>query len=39
VCENEGAEWLDFAPLNHGQLSIRSKYQRANAKEVVWCKD
>jgi site-specific DNA-adenine methylase len=39
VCENEGADWLDFAPLNHGQLSIRIKYQRANAKEVVWCKD
>lgn len=35
ICENEGADWIDFTPLNHGQLSIKSHYQKANAKEVM----
>jgi 16S rRNA G966 N2-methylase RsmD len=39
VCENEGADWLPFTPIDHKHLSIRSRYQRANAKEVVWLRD
>ena len=36
VCENEGATWGEFKPMEHPRVSIRSKYQRADAKEVVW---
>lgn len=36
VCENDGASWGDFSPLEHPRISIRSRYQRANAREAVW---
>lgn len=36
VCENAGAGWLDFQPLEHRRVSIRSRYQKADAKEVMW---
>ena len=36
VCENMGATWLPFAPLEHRRVSIRSRYQKADAKEVVF---
>lgn len=36
VCENQGANWMDFQPFDHKRVSIRSRYQRADAKEVVW---
>lgn len=36
VCENEGASWLPFQPLDHPRVSIRSRYQKANAREVMW---
>lgn len=36
VCENRGANWLDFSPIKHPRVSIRSRYQKADAQEVVW---
>ena len=39
VCENAGADWLDFAELQHPRVSIRSRYQRANAQEVMFHRD
>lgn len=39
VCENEGADWLPFNKLEHRRVSIRSRYQKADAKEVYWTKD
>ncbi len=36
VCENAGATWLDFQPFEHSRVSIRSRYQRADAREVLW---
>lgn len=37
VCENSGADWLPFESLgDHRRVSIRSRYQKANAKEVIW---
>lgn len=36
VCENAGANWGDFTPLDHPRVSIRSRYQKADAREVVW---
>lgn len=39
VCEGYGAEWLDFERFSHQRVSIRSKYQKANAQEVVWTND
>lgn len=36
VCENYGADWLEFERFNHDRVSIRSRYQRANAQEVMW---
>lgn len=36
VCENVGAQWLDFQPFEHSRVSIRSRYQKADAKEVMW---
>lgn len=36
VCENAGATWLPFTPMKHNRVSIRSRYQKADAKEVVW---
>jgi hypothetical protein len=36
VCENAGATWLDFQPMTHSRVSIRSRYQKADAKEVMW---
>lgn len=37
VCENAGADWLPFEPLGeHRRVSIRSRYQRADAREVIW---
>lgn len=36
VCENEGASWMDFQTLEHPRISIRSRYQKANAQEVLW---
>lgn len=36
VCENLGATWLDFQPIEHPRVSIRSRYQKADAKEVMW---
>lgn len=36
VCENAGATWGDFKPMEHPRVSIRSRYQRADAREVVW---
>lgn len=39
VCENAGAEWLDFRSLGeHRRNSIRSRYQKADAKEVIYVK-
>lgn len=35
-CENYGANWLPFNKLEHPRVSIRSRYQRANAQEVIW---
>lgn len=35
-CENYGANWLPFEPFEHGHVSIRSRYQKANAKEVMY---
>jgi hypothetical protein len=39
VCENSGATWLDFRPLNHRRVSIRSRYQRADAREVMFYRE
>lgn len=36
VCENLGANWLPFVPMEHSRVSIRSRYQKADAKEVMW---
>lgn len=36
VCENDGASWLPFTKMDHRRVSIRSRYQRANAREVVY---
>lgn len=36
VCEGYGANWLPFEPFQHSRVSIRSRYQRANAQEVVY---
>lgn len=36
VAENVGATWGDFVPMQHHRISIRSRYQRANAQEAVW---
>ena len=36
VCENAGATWLAFQPIEHRRVSIRSRYQHADAKEVLW---
>lgn len=36
VCENLGADWLPFEPMNHPRVSIRSRYQKADAREVVY---
>lgn len=36
VCENLGADWLPFRPFDHKRVSIRSRYQKADAKEVMW---
>jgi hypothetical protein len=36
VCENLGADWLPFEPIEHRRVSIRSRYQLADAKEVLW---
>jgi hypothetical protein len=36
ACENLGAEWLPFVPLEHRRVSIRSRYQKADAREVMW---
>lgn len=38
VCENAGADWLPFEPFEHKRVSIRSRYQKANAQEVIWYK-
>ena len=35
VCENEGADWLDFQPL----YSLKSQNAKRPSKEVVWRKD
>jgi site-specific DNA-adenine methylase len=39
VCENAGATWLEFKPLNVSARGIKSRYQKANAKEVIWTND
>ncbi len=39
VCENYGADWLKFERFNHQRVSIRSKYQKANAQEVMWYRE
>lgn len=39
VCENAGASWLPFEPLEHRRVSIRSRYQLADAKEMMWQKE
>lgn len=36
VCENAGATWMDFTPIEHPRVSIRSRYQKADAKEVMF---
>lgn len=36
VCENAGASWLDFQPIEHPRVSIRSRYQKADAREVMY---
>jgi hypothetical protein len=36
VCENLGADWLPFTAIEHRRVSIKSRYQNANAKEVMW---
>ena len=36
VCENLGADWLPFEPFQHSRVSIRSRYQRSDAKEVMF---
>jgi hypothetical protein len=36
VCENAGANWLPFRPLEHRRVSIRSRYHKADAREVMW---
>lgn len=36
VCENSGADWLPFEPFEHRRVSIRSRYQKADSKEVMW---
>jgi hypothetical protein len=39
VCENYGADWLPFERFNHQRTSIRSRYQKANAQEVMYYKE
>lgn len=39
VCENKGADWLPFQELKHPRVSIRSRYQKADAQEVYWYKE
>lgn len=36
VCENYGADWLPFIKLDHPRVSIRSRYQKADASEAIW---
>ena len=36
VAENLGADWLPFQPFQHSRVSIRSRYQKANAQEVMF---
>jgi site-specific DNA-adenine methylase len=36
VCENYNADWLPFERFNHDRVSIRSRYQKANAQEVMF---
>jgi site-specific DNA-adenine methylase len=36
VCENAGADWMEFQPMEHPRVSIRSRYQKADAREVLW---
>jgi hypothetical protein len=36
VCENSGADWLPFKSFDHSRVSIRSRYQKADRKEVMW---
>lgn len=36
VCEGAGAEWLPFQSFDHPRVQIRSRYQKSNAKEIVW---
>jgi hypothetical protein len=36
ACENLGAKWLPFVPLEHRRVSIRSWYQKADAREAIW---
>lgn len=38
VCENAGADWLDFQPLIERQ-GIKSSYQKSTAMEVIWTND
>jgi site-specific DNA-adenine methylase len=39
VCENRGARWLPFKAFDHRRVSIRSRYQKADAQEVMWTND
>ena len=39
VCENLGADWLPFEPFDHKRVSIRSRYQKADAQEVIYYKE
>jgi site-specific DNA-adenine methylase len=38
VCENAGADWLDFQPLVE-RRGIKSRYQQSKALEVIWTND
>lgn len=39
VCENVGADWLPFKSLGISARGIKSRYQKADAKEVIWTND
>lgn len=36
TCENYPADWLPFEKMEHPRVSIRSRYQKANAPEAVY---
>jgi hypothetical protein len=39
VCENVGANWLPFQPINHGRVGLRTRFHSVDAQEVMWTND